>query len=67
MSEVLTLGKQAAKEGKMASVCPFPTGGDRTEWLNGYFSIKVPTHRKGVRVAKKKEDQMPSSSSSNIA
>jgi ribosome modulation factor len=33
-------GKEAARDGKNAADCPFPTGARRNEWLNGFFSAK---------------------------
>jgi ribosome modulation factor len=54
MSEHFTLGVAAAKAGKTADECPYPTGLKRQEWLAGYFSIRPqvdpsPTDLKGKR------------------
>lgn len=54
MSEAFKLGEKAAQDGRTALDCPFPTGSDRTQWLAGFFSVKVPVRRKGVRVAKER-------------
>lgn len=43
MIEEFEQGMEAAKEGKAAANCPYPTGGKRLAWLDGYFSVKVRT------------------------
>jgi len=35
------LGVEAAKAGKAADACPYPTGTKRKNWFRGYFSAKV--------------------------
>jgi len=44
------LGVEAAKAGKAADTCPYPTGTKRKNWFRGYFSakmdLKVPSSEK---------------------
>lgn len=54
MSEPFAFGIAAAKTGKTADECPYPTGPKRQEWLAGYFSIRPqvapsPTDLKGKK------------------
>jgi hypothetical protein len=36
------LGAEAARRGQAADECPYPMGKQRSEWIAGYFTVKVP-------------------------
>lgn len=44
--EYFDAGVKAAKSGKAATDCPYPTGLGRKDWLVGFFSIRPPAVRK---------------------
>jgi ribosome modulation factor len=53
MSIEFMKGQQAAKDGKSAADCPYPTGTKRSQWFAGFFEEKnFPTsqkHRRGQK------------------